>query len=124
MRDLPYARSALRVSGDYCLVSLLAFIVPSPRADDPAGLTALRVGDPEVIVAEEVQGAKAGLALQLHLDAVRLSSVSRKAPSKIRADPGSPPVVFEVASSFWFVPLEVHFVWYPNVDTKLVSALG
>ena len=64
---LAVTRSALRVSDEYCLVSSLAFIVPSPYADDPAGLTAPCLGDHEIIVADTVQGAKAGLAPSLHL---------------------------------------------------------
>jgi hypothetical protein len=63
VRVLPRARSALRVSGEYCLVSSIAFIVHSPCADDPANVTAPCVGGHKVIVAFTAQGAEASLAV-------------------------------------------------------------
>jgi hypothetical protein len=59
----PRARSALRASREWRLISSLSVIVASPSTDHPAGVTTPGVGDFEIVVANPTQGTKALLTV-------------------------------------------------------------
>jgi hypothetical protein len=106
-------RSALRVSAEYCFVSVLAFIVHSPRADDATDPTAPSEGDHEIIIADTAQSAKAGLAIiaafVLSFENCFLEYQGRVL--EVHA------MGLEIGQPLWFVPLEDDGGWFTNVDT-------